>query len=55
MRVISMLSRIQSNVSQRATLLLSKLRAWIDKLDGRGILSVNQFLKPRENYLILSC
>ena len=59
MRVISMLSRIQSNVSQQATLLLSKLHAWIDKLNGCGMLSVNQFLKisstfPTEKMSILS-
>ena len=30
--------------SKRATLLLSKLHAWINELDGRGMLSVNQFL-----------
>ena len=47
MCLTSLLSRIQSNVSQRATLLLSKLHAWINKLDGRGMLSVNQLLKIR--------
>ena len=45
MCVTSLLSRIQCNVSKRATLLLSKLHAWVDKLDGRRMLSLNQFLK----------
>ena len=31
--VTSLLSRIQCNVSQRATLLLPKLHAWINNLD----------------------
>ena len=58
MCVTSLLSLIQ-NVSQRATLLLSKLHAWTDKLDGRSMLSVNQFLKisstfPTEMMRILS-
>ena len=59
MCVTSLLSRIQCNVSKRATLLLSKLYAWIDKLDGRSMLSLNQFLKisstfPTEKTRILS-
>ena len=39
MWVISLLFEIQRNVLQRATLLL---HAWIE-LEGRGMLSVNQF------------
>ena len=45
MCVTNLLYRIQCNVSKRATLLLSKLHAWIDKLDGCRMLSVNKFLK----------
>ena len=46
--------QIQSNVSQRATFLLSKLHARIDELDGRGMLSVNEFTFPTEKTGILS-
>ena len=42
-----------NNVSQRATFLLSKLYAWIDELDGRGMLSVNEFTFPTEKTGIL--
>ena len=37
MYATSLLSQIQSNVLQRTTLLLSKLYAWINELDGRGM------------------
>ena len=39
MCVASFLSWIQYYVPQRATLLHSKLHAWIDKLDGRSMLT----------------
>ena len=40
---VFVISHIQSNVLQRTALLLFKLHAWINELDGRGMLSVNQF------------
>ena len=55
-----MLSRIrQSNVLQLTALFLSKLHAWINNLDARGMLSVNHFWKisstfPTEKMWILS-